>query len=92
MKNPFDKMMEIIAFLEENHVYYRISKVSDANNSIMIDLAIPGERWEIDIQDNGQVSIDKFIYDMNYYDETALEELVEKNENRTGQNVEESSL
>ena len=78
MKSAFDKLMSIISFLEDNRIYYRISKVSETNDTIMIDIAIPGERWEIEVFSDGRILIEKFISDGSFFDESALNSLVEK--------------
>ena len=54
-------MKYIIKFLNElenKKIYYRLNKVRD---SIMVEIAVPGERWEVEFMYDGEIQIEKFI-------------------------------
>ncbi len=58
-------LSEFIALLEKlehNNIYYKLNKIRD--NSLMIEVAVPGERWEIELvsYDNEKfnIEIEKF--------------------------------
>lgn len=60
-------MRELIKFLEkleENNICFRLNKVCD---SIMVEIAIPGERWEVEFFEDGNVEIEKFISNGEIY-------------------------
>jgi len=59
--NPRDKALEVARKLDAAGIWYRQQdpvRSSDAHASI--DAAIPGERWEIDILDDGTVEVEVF--------------------------------
>jgi hypothetical protein len=41
----------------------------------MVEIAVPGERWEVEFMEEGHIEIEKFISDKGYYDESELEVL-----------------
>ncbi len=54
-------MQELIDFLEKlekEKIYYRLNKVRD---SIMVEIAVPGERWEVEFFPDGDVQVERFI-------------------------------
>ncbi len=70
-------MKELIKFLdilEENKIYYKLNKVRDA---IMVEIAVPGERWEVEFFQNGDIVVEKFISQGKIYDKSELEFLFE---------------
>ena len=62
--------------LDESGIFYRLSKIR--RESIMIEVAVPGQRWEIEFMEDGSIEIEKFICDGSYYDEKELEVLIEE--------------
>lgn len=47
-------------------------------DSILVEVVIPGERWEIEFFENGAVEIEKFKSDGQMYDETEIDILFEQ--------------
>ena len=41
----------------------------------MVEVAVPGQRWEIEFLEDGTVDIEKFISDKDMYDANELETL-----------------
>lgn len=41
----------------------------------MVEVTVPGQRWEIEFMDNGSVEIEKFISDGAYHDDKELDAL-----------------
>lgn len=39
----------------------------------MVEIALPGQRWEVEFLADGTIEVEKFISDHNFYDETELE-------------------
>ena len=60
--------------LEENTIYYRLNKIRP--ESIMVEVAVPGQRWEIEFMEDSTIVIEKFISDGEIYDEKELEILL----------------
>jgi len=73
-----------IAFLEElerHKIFYRLSKTR--KDTVMVEVAVPGERWEIEFStygrtDSGVIEIEKFISDGSIGGESELEVLFRK--------------
>ncbi|MCM3629480.1 hypothetical protein M3194_19255 [Paenibacillus glycanilyticus] len=42
----------------------------------MVEVAVPGQRWEIEFMDDGTIEIEKFISDGEIYDAAELEVLL----------------
>ena len=77
-------IVELIAFLEKleaKKIYYKLNKVRE--NTIMIEVVVPGERWEIELNSYGtkkecDIEIERFLCNGEMYNESLLEELFEK--------------
>lgn len=72
-----DSLSEFINFLdqlEDRSIFYRLSKVR--KESIMVEVAVPGQRWEIEFLKDGTVEIEKFVADGEYYGDGELEVLL----------------
>ena len=57
--------------LEESSIFYKLSKVR--NEAIMVEIAVPGQRWEIEFMEDGTVEIEKFLSDGEFYDGKEIE-------------------
>jgi hypothetical protein len=68
-------LLDFLNNLEEKNIYYRLNKI---RNSILVEVAVPGERWEVEFMEEGNIEIEKFISDKNYYDETEIKRLFEE--------------
>lgn len=65
---------ELLNKLEEKKIFYKLDKIRA--ESIMVEVAVPGERWEIEFMDDGSIEIEKFISNGGVmYDEEELETL-----------------
>ena len=70
-------MLSIISLLEDNGIYYRLNKFNTENDRILIEAAIPGERWEIEIDQESNVYIEKFLSDGSIYPEDELTKMID---------------
>lgn len=69
-------LKELINFLnklEDGNIFYKLNKVR--NEAIMVEIAVPGQRWEVEFMEDGTVEIEKFISDSDYYDVKEIETL-----------------
>ena len=67
-----EKLLSFLDRLEENKIYYRLNKVRDA---IMVEVAVPGERWEVEFFEDGRIEVERFISEGEILDEKALDDL-----------------
>ena len=66
---------KVIAFLdelEEKKIHYELGKIRD---SILVEIAVPGERWEVEYFEDGHVEVERFFSKGEIRDETELEVL-----------------
>lgn len=67
---PFD----IIARLNAARIHHTITSIRD--DALLIDAAVPGERWEIEVFEDGHVEVERYRSDGEIADEAALTELL----------------
>ena len=65
-----DKLLKFLDTLDSKHIYYRINKIRE---SILVEIAVPGERWEVEFFADGDVQIERFISTMEILGESELE-------------------
>ncbi len=63
MKNNdvLDEMLNFLDRLDKTQTYYTLSY--HRSRMIMINIVVPGERWEIEFEDDGDVHVERFISD-----------------------------
>ena len=72
--DKLNKLIDFLDKLEDNKIYYNLSKIRDG---ILVSVAIPGERWEIEFMTNGNVEIEKFLSNGEIHNDSLLDELFE---------------
>lgn len=71
-----EKLLDFLNKLEQYGISYRLNHVRD---SIMVELAIPGERWEVEFMRDNSFQIEKFINDeFSMNNQSILDELWER--------------
>ncbi len=69
------KLLKFLTDLEEKKIHYNLEHNRDG--FIMVNVAIPGERWEIEFSENGKVEIEIFKNSAGILeDESLLEKLL----------------
>lgn len=69
------KLLEFLDNLEKNKIYYRLNKIRD---SILVEIVVPGERWEVEYFADGTIEIERFFSDGQIKGENEIELLFEK--------------
>ncbi len=69
----FDKLILFLQNLEQQKISYTIMHHRD--ESIMVSVAVPGERWEIEFLNNGSIEVEKFISNGDIQGQEAIDEL-----------------
>lgn len=59
-------LLNFLNQLEEKKIYYKLNKVR--TEAVMVEVAVPGQRWEIEFMEDDTIEIEKFISDGDYYD------------------------
>ena len=68
-------MNSLLSFLEElekRKIYYRLNKIRD---SVLVEIAVPGERWEVEFFNDEHVEIEKFVSCGKIYDRDEIDNL-----------------
>lgn len=68
--------MDLRTFLDElnkRRVPYRIERW---RNAMMVVVASPGSRWEVEFMDDGGVEVERFVSDGTIHDESVISELL----------------
>lgn len=52
-------LCDLLSELENKHIFYELSKIRE--DSIMIEVAVPGERWEKEVFTDEHIEIERFI-------------------------------
>ena len=74
MTNPiFEKLLKLLNKLEQEKVSYTLAHHRD--EAIMVIVAVPGERWEVEFLNDGSVEVEKFVSNGEVGEEEALGEL-----------------
>ena len=66
--------VEFLEMLDKRNIYYKLNKVRD---SIMVEVAVPGQRWEIEFMSNGSIEIEKFLSDGEIYGYSEIKKMFE---------------
>lgn len=66
-------LVDFLETLEEHKICYKLNKIRD---SILVEIAIPGQRWEVEFMANGSVEIEKFLSDGTIFDRNEIEILL----------------
>lgn len=73
----------LLSFLDELRaakIHYRLDQFRD--DAIMVEVAVPGERWEVEFLDDGSVEVEVFRSDGSIHDNAALDDLIRRHSNR----------
>ena len=69
-------LLSFLNDLRQGKIHYRLSQ--HRNDAIMVEVAVPGERWEVEFLDEGGVEAEVFRSDGEIRDDSALSELVRR--------------
>jgi len=67
------QLLELLSRLEEAHIHYDL--FHSRSDAIMIRIAVPGERWEIEFLADGHIDVERFRSDGEIHNEDMIDEL-----------------
>jgi hypothetical protein len=73
-----DNLGNLINFLnklENNKIFFHLSKIRD---SILVEVSVPGQRWEIEYFADGTIVVEKFISNGEIFNAEELEKLFDQ--------------
>lgn len=56
--NALQKLLDFLVELDQRKLFYRLSRVRA--EAIMVEVAVPGERWEVEFFADGTVEVEVF--------------------------------
>lgn len=74
--DSFGNLLEFLRRLNQARIAYRLEHVRE--DTILVAVAVPGERWEIEFFSNGNVESERFRSDGHIGDGSVIDELFEK--------------
>lgn len=75
--NHLGKLCSFLGELNEAKISYHLQMVSECDDGILVEIAIPGERWEVEFDIDGHVYVEKFISTGDLFDANELSKLFE---------------
>jgi hypothetical protein len=76
IEDIFGKLMIFLNNLERAGITYTLAHYRD--EAIMVMIAVPGERWEVEFLTDGSIEVEKFVSDGEIFGEEAIDELFAK--------------
>lgn len=70
--DKIDRLLEFLQYLENQGISYTLGHHRE--EAIMVTVAVPGERWEVEFLRDGSVEVEKFISNGDIAGEEALNE------------------
>lgn len=71
--NELGRLLGLLQRLEAAKIHFRLAR--NLEDAVTIEVAVPGERWEIDCYANGRIDVEIFKSDGTLRDASALEDL-----------------
>ena len=69
------ELFDFLNLLEARNIYFTLNRIRD---SVLVEVSVPGERWEVEFFPDGSVQIEKFISEGVIHDGTELSILFSK--------------
>ncbi|NEP58838.1 MAG: hypothetical protein F6K31_17765, partial [Symploca sp. SIO2G7] len=74
--NVFNKLVSFLQKLDQQGMSYTLGHHRE--EAVMVTVAVPGERWEVEFLSDGSVEVEKFISNGEIVGEELLSELFPK--------------
>ena len=68
-----EKLLVFLNKLEKNKIFFNLTKIRDG--SLLVEVTVPGQKWEIEFMEDGEIEIEKFLSDGRIFDKSELEVL-----------------
>lgn len=70
---PNLKLIPFLKKLEKTKIHFSLSYNRD--EAVTVEIVVPGQRWEVEFFEKGEVEIEKFKSDGTIFNESALKDL-----------------
>lgn len=68
--DTFERLLGFLNRLDQRHVHYGVSHTRP--DSVMVDIALPGQRWEVEFMRDGTIEIERYQSMADVEDNAAL--------------------
>jgi len=65
-----EKLIRFLEELEDKKIHFTLGKIRD---SVLVEIAVPGERWEVEFFADDHMEVERFISTGEIRDESELE-------------------
>ncbi len=72
----FDNLSSFLTRLEAAKISFQVAR--NRYDAVSVVVAVPGQRWEVDFLDDGDIEVERFVSSGQIDDESALDELFAK--------------
>ncbi len=72
--NGFSKLVNFLNQLEQEKISYTLAHNRD--ETVMVNVAVPGERWEVEFFEDGSIEVERFISNGEILGEEVLIDLL----------------
>ncbi len=69
-------LFSFLGHLKNAHIHYRLSDPTEC--AIMIEISVPGERWEVEFHEDGRISVEVFTSSEGVQGAELLEDLFQR--------------
>jgi len=69
-------LLQFLAKLEKRHIHFKLT--SSRPDALMVEIAVPGERWEVEFLEDGSVDVERFLSDGTIAGAAAIRDLFER--------------
>jgi hypothetical protein len=73
--NSLEKLLNFLVKLTESGIHYTLVGTPPREEAIMVEVAVPGELWEVEFFADGEVEVEVFRSDGGIEGEEALDRL-----------------
>ncbi|HRJ44661.1 MAG: hypothetical protein KJZ86_04170 [Caldilineaceae bacterium] len=76
MKNSMKKLTAFLFQLDAERIEYSLAHQRE--DAVLVAVAVPGERWEVEFFGDGSVEVERFVSSGEIYDEDILQVLFDR--------------
>jgi hypothetical protein len=52
-------LLSFLGHLKNAHIHYTLADPTEC--SVMVEISVPGERWEVEFHEDGRISVEVFV-------------------------------
>jgi len=76
VKSSLDELLAFATRLDSDHIPYSLSV--ERANAVMVTVAVPGQRWEVEFMADGSIEVEKFTSDGQLYHPSQVDDLFDE--------------